>query len=366
MLIFLSYLYGKIVRKRNNDFDSGATPIRRNSVPVVSVGNCSAGGTGKTPFTQALVSLTQEHFPNIRPAIVSRGYGRTSRGGMIVANAQRILVSEPSICGDEPLLHAEALRGVPVVVHEQRASGAEMAVRDCNANAVFLDDGFQHRQLHRDVDIVLLDRQTLDAPFLLPHGRLREPLESLRRADVVCFMNGAGAMPHSGISVSSHEVYNFLKPTVVILETETCTSPLYNAATHGVIPPKTSVCAVSGIANPERFHASLIGQRYMVRETLVFRDHIRYTARHVRQMIRAVTQTTKHDEISGTTTIIATTEKDAVKLRAFSAMFVDAGVVLAVLPLRCSITRGEKELLHLLHSVFHLDSPSQSFLNSRL
>jgi tetraacyldisaccharide 4'-kinase len=338
MRSFLSTIYAAAVKRRNDGFNRGRTPVRHAPVPVISIGNLSSGGTGKTPFTQTMVSFVQEHFPDARPAIVSRGYGRSSRGGVVVANASGILTRDPNEAGDEPLLHAMALPTIPVVVHEKRVEGAKIAVRECGANLIVLDDGFQHRQLYRDMDIVLLDNVTLDAPFLLPRGRLREDVQALRRADVICFMNGAATHPFAAT------VHENLKPDAVVIEAETNSGMLHRYRASEAVSPNASICAVSGIAHPKRFHESLQKQGWNVRQTLVFHDHVRYSARHVRQILGALRRTG--------TNIIATTEKDAVKLQIFSAMFVARGVTVAVLPLSCSVTANTSGLLALCNARF--------------
>ncbi len=325
-----SSLYGKAVAWRNRRFDEGLAHIDRADVPVISVGNVAAGGTGKTPFTQALVRLVQEKFPKECPAIVSRGYGRTTRGGLVVSNGAHILVPDTNRAGDEALLHALTLAGTPVIVHEKRFEGSRMAVQGCGATCIVLDDGFQHRHLHRDLDIVLIDSPTLENANLLPTGRLREPLHSLSRADVVCFMNGA--KPHD----TSHEVYHFLRTNTLLLTAEVRATNLTNTITNETIPPNTRVCAVSGIANPMRFHASLQEKSMEIASALVFSDHVRYSPRHVRQIV----QTARSQEIN----VIATTEKDLVKLRTFSDIFASAGLTLAVLPIQCTIEQGNNAL----------------------
>jgi tetraacyldisaccharide 4'-kinase len=324
-----SVLYGSVVAWRNRRFDKGLG-VSRASVPIISVGNLSAGGTGKTPFTQALVRLLQEHFPNERPAIVSRGYGRKTRGGIIVLDGTRLLVSDAALCGDEPLLHATALPHTPVVVHEERSEGCKLAAQECGATCIVLDDGFQHRRLHRDMDIVLIDHATLVYPHLLPAGRLREPFQSLSRADVVCFMNNSQPLD------LTHPLYTFLRPDTLLLEAEIRSGTLYDTSTNESFIPQTPVCAVAGIANPERFHASLEASGITLSCTLTFRDHERYTQRHAECIVEMAR--------SKQTSVIATTEKDLVKLRAFGDIFALSGCILTALPIKCCILNN-KELL---------------------
>lgn len=333
-----SALYGSAIAWRNRRFDKGLG-VSRTSVTVISVGNLSTGGTGKTPFTQALVRLLQEQFPNERPAIVSRGYGRKTRGGIIVSDGVSLLVSDATLCGDEPLLHATALPHTPVVVHEERSAGCKIAAQECGATCIVLDDGFQHRRLHRDVDIVLIDHATLAYPHLLPVGRLREPLKSLSRADIICFMNGSKPLD------PTHPLYAVLRPDTIIVEAETRSSgTLYVVSTGADFIPQVPVCAVSGIANPERFHASLEASGIEVSCTLTFRDHERYTPRHAERIVEMAR--------SKQANVIVTTEKDLVKLRAFGNIFAFAGLILTALPIECCINNNKELLFKRLSTLF--------------
>ncbi|MFO0904595.1 MAG: tetraacyldisaccharide 4'-kinase [Pirellulales bacterium] len=159
--------YGWVVKRRNADYDSGRRPIYHAGVPVISVGNITVGGTGKTPLVAWLAQLLAAQ--GRRVALVSRGYG-AARG-------------RPN---DEALELADRLPSVPHVQNRDRVAAAKVAIEMHHAEVLVLDDAFQHRRLHRDLDLVLLD--ALD-PFggghLLPRGLLREPLDHLRRADAV-------------------------------------------------------------------------------------------------------------------------------------------------------------------------------------
>ena len=172
----LTGLYGAAVALRNGLFDRGILPSRWLEKPVISVGNLAAGGAGKTPFVIALGELLQAR--GIPFDVLSRGYRRRTRG---------VLVVDPegtaADFGDEPLLIARRL-GVPVIVGENRYQAGRLAEQKFRSHLHILDDGFQHRSLHRDFDIVLLTAGDLQ-DLLLPFGRLREPVSSLKRADAV-------------------------------------------------------------------------------------------------------------------------------------------------------------------------------------
>lgn len=180
----LSAIYGLAVRTSNALYDYGALPTRRLQRPVISIGNLSVGGTGKTPFVIMLGRLLHER--GIKFDVLSRGYGRTSRGVVLVdpaGSAQQF--------GDEPLLITRRL-GVPVIIAGDRYEAGLFAEKQFGTQMHLLDDGFQHRCLARDFDIVLFTEQD-QHDTLLPLGRLREPLAALQRADVVVLSNFAAA-----------------------------------------------------------------------------------------------------------------------------------------------------------------------------
>lgn len=292
MLALLSKIYGAVVARRNAGFDAQRRTITSVHLPVVSVGNISVGGTGKTPVVQAVVRLLQAQ--GLCPAIVMRGYRRSSTGLLVVhdGSTTRATVAE---AGDEAYLHAITLR-VPVVVSSDKVEAAIHAATTLPCDVIIVDDGFQHRALHRDLDIVLVDRQTLSGS-LLPSGRLREPLGSLSRADVVLCMG----------DVDPEEVVPYLQLDALAqpcaIEAGTAVSITDEEVTLDV---GSSVVAVAGIARPERFLRTLEHLRYNVVDKVIFPDHHRYTNKDVDRLC-AVAEA-RH-------AALVTTEKDLVKLR---------------------------------------------------
>src|SRR5215831_11569217 len=178
----LSSIFGLGVRTRNALYDRGTIRAQTLKGPVVSIGNLSVGGSGKTPFVLLLGELLATR--GVKFDILSRGYGRQTRGVALVEPS-----GSPRDFGDEPLLLARQL-GIPVIVGEDRYEAGQFAERTFGVQFHLLDDGFQHRALARDFDIVLVTPEdTRDG--LLPSGRLREPLSSLSRADAVVATSGA-------------------------------------------------------------------------------------------------------------------------------------------------------------------------------
>ncbi len=186
LLLPLGWLYGFAMLLRNKLFDWGVLKCESVGVPVISVGNLSVGGTGKTPLVEYIVQLLIEKKKHV--AVVSRGYKRKSSGVVVVSDGKRLLANAAE-GGDEPVQIARKFPDAIVVVGERRVDAAKKAVA-LGADVILLDDGFQHRYLKRDLDIVVVDATndiTKDA--VLPAGRMREPLGGLRRASLVAFSN---------------------------------------------------------------------------------------------------------------------------------------------------------------------------------
>lgn len=276
-------LYRSVVTLRNYCFDHEILRARRLSWPVISVGNISVGGSGKTPFVLMLGELLKRR--GIEVDVLSRGYRRATTGVLRV-NPD----GTPEQFGDEPLLIARKL-GCPVFVGEDRFDAgleAEETIGGTQANRVhLLDDGFQHRQLHRDFDIVLLNQEDL-SDRLLPAGRLREPLSALERADVVVINED---FPEDQLPGSEFKVWRIERNVVV---------------------PEWSlpVIAFCGIARPQRFFSALRKHGIDVREEIVFRDHHRYTPDDIARLTAAKARHLGSE--------LMTTEKDAVNLGSYT------------------------------------------------
>ena len=152
--------------------------------PVISVGNITVGGTGKTPCVIMLAQMLQEN--GFKPAILSRGYGGKSINPVnIVSDGQKILLDSKT-AGDEPFLIAHALKDIPVITGAKRIITGKTAIDQFRADVLICDDAMQHRQIFRDIDLVLLDSRSLSGKnYILPRGRLREPITELKRASAI-------------------------------------------------------------------------------------------------------------------------------------------------------------------------------------
>jgi tetraacyldisaccharide 4'-kinase len=250
----LTGLYGAGIALRNRLFDRGMLPTMRLEQPVVSVGNLSAGGSGKTPFAMALGQLLRER--GIHFDVLSRGYGRKTRGVLVVDPA-----GSASDFGDEPLLIARKL-AVPVIVGESRYDAGRVAEQKFQTQLHLLDDGFQHRSLARDFDIVLMASVDFE-DRLLPSGRLREPLSSLERADAIVVPKDLAA-EHSCLRE---------KPVWRMTREISLSS----------VPP--SPVAFCGLARPEQFFAQVRAAGIAPAAEVIFRDHHAYSKGDIQRLL---------------------------------------------------------------------------------
>jgi len=290
----LSTIYGAVVRARNALYDGGHLPDRRLQGPVISVGNLSAGGSGKTPFVMLLGELLKARGRKFD--VLSRGYGRKTRGVLLVDPA-----GLPQQFGDEPLLIARKLQA-PVIVGEDRYAAGCFAEQRFGVQLHLLDDGFQHRALARDFDIVLVTPQDA-SDSLLPGGRLREPVDSLRRADAIVLTSGASeeAFSHYGKLVWR------VKRGIV---------------GQGTPPRPVVFCA---IARPQSFLLQLRAANVEPAAQAFYRDHHAYTEKDIRELL----DLKQRSEAGG----FVTTEKDAVNL----GPYLSALAPLTVIPVRMEL-----------------------------
>lgn len=252
---------------------------------TISVGNIAFGGRGKTPTVAHITRLLLEMGE--RPAVVSRGYGRRRvEDGVVVVSDGRRLLADLDRAGDEPLMLARDLPGVPVLVCEQRAIAGAMARHVFGATALVLDDGFQHRQMARDVDLVLVTPDDLKGRRV-PFGRLREGPSALARADAVITTSEVG------LPVGTQ---NDLRGRFALVPHR---SPL-------PLPKGARVFALAGIAEPERFTRAATEAGYVVGGAWAPGDHHRYTTADVTRLAREV-------KAAGAAGVL-TTSKDAVRL----------------------------------------------------
>jgi tetraacyldisaccharide 4'-kinase len=290
----LSSIFGLGVAIRNTLYDRGIFESHKLQGPVVSVGNLSVGGSGKTPFVIALGELLISR--GIRFDVLSRGYGRKTRGVALVDKN-----GSPEEFGDEPLLIARKLN-VPIAVGENRFEAGLFVEKEFGPQLHLLDDGFQHRSLARDFDIVLVNSED-SSDRLLPAGRQREPIASLRRADAVVLTNGT---PSDSFSVEGKLIWHVRRGI--------------NAAS---VPDRP--IAFCGIARPKNFVSQLRDAGITPAAESFYRDHHSYTEYDIRNLLKLREQSRANGFV--------TTEKDAINLGRFSAALDPLAVVPVTLEL---------------------------------
>ena len=303
LLLPLSHVYGAGVALRLALYERGVFRVKRAARPVVSVGNVAAGGTGKTPFVRWLAGELLRRGRH--PSILTRGYGRTSRGTVVVSDGRGTLATVAA-SGDEPALLARALPDVPIVADARRTLAAARAESlETLVDLHLLDDGFSHVGLEREVDIVLLDATAPDAGgALLPAGLLREPLTALARADLLVITKTEAADPAAALELARRYA-----PGVPVFHARTVLLGIRDREGTSVDPgdlPAGTTVAVAGIAHPGSFRATLDAAGVDPAEFLAFRDHEPYGPGSIGRIERALEET-------GATAVV-TTEKDAVKL----------------------------------------------------
>ena len=304
VMLVRAYLY------RNDIF----LKSQRLPVPVISIGNLTLGGTGKTPMVRYVTRLLLDR--GVRPAIVSRGYGGKAAGRInIVADRTKTLLP-PEMAGDEPFMLAEALPGVPVLTGSQRARVARHAVEAFGANLIVMDDGFQHLALRRDLDLVLFSARTLlGNGRVFPGGELREPLSALGRAHAFV-ITGVDASNRSVVE-DFHRRLQGSFPAKPVFLGEYLPAGIWHSSQDKACTlaeaKSMEMFSFAGIANPDSFHQTLRLEGFSVTGSKEFRDHHDYTAQDVAALVAAA-------RASGAQALI-TTEKDFVKLRPFFGSF---------------------------------------------
>lgn len=292
----LSAVYGAAATWRRRWY--AASPARRRHLlqPVISIGNLRVGGTGKTPTVMCLARLLLELGE--RPAILSRGYARqrSSAGVTVVSDRTRIL-ADVAHAGDEPLLLARALPGVPVLVCADRYAAGQLAESQLDATVHLLDDGFQHVKLARDIDLLLADEGDLD-DRVLPAGRLREPLANASVAHALLVPGGSAD--------AAQRVASRLGLIDAFWTTRELGALRMLRDTDPVPARGDGLFAVAGIERPERFFDDLRAAGHRVLGTRVFRDHHVFTATDLAAIVDAA-------RAAGAVAVV-TTEKDAVRL----------------------------------------------------
>jgi tetraacyldisaccharide 4'-kinase len=313
LLRFILYplvpLYAALINVRNWLFDNGIFKARKVNAKVISVGNITVGGSGKTPMVIYLTNLLKNEKRNV--GVLSRGYGRKSSGYLLVADSKNLLTTVDQ-CGDE-IYHTATECKVPAAVCENRVNGAKRLIEDSGINTIVLDDAYQHRWIYRDVNLLICEQKFLNKPDflnqnLLPTGYMRENFKSIERADAIILNRKFS---------EKEAVPNWL-------EKYSGNKKIFNAYYYalGFVDIKRNIehkieefegqksLVVSGIANPYSFINALKQTKVDTHNQMIFSDHKNYTLKEIQKIRKEFYTTNSHSVI--------TTQKDAVKLYKFS------------------------------------------------
>ena len=295
LLKFVALFYGCGSGLKNFLYDKGIIKPKKVEAYVISVGNITTGGVGKTPVVAEIAKYLTQKGEKI--AIVSRGYGGKLSNKQInlISDGEKIYYNS-KLAGDEPYWLATNTNAV-VVTSKNRVAASEFVIKEFGVKYIILDDGFQHRKLYRDMDIVLIDSEKcFGNECLLPAGPLREGNEALSRADK--FVIVSKNINHTRAEKYARILEKKLKKPVILCKT--MPDYIYNIKTNEKLASGSKIIAMSAIGQPEQFFKFL--EEYNIKEKIVFDDHHMYS----------------YNDIPNTDIPIVTTEKDAVKLDSFN------------------------------------------------
>jgi len=296
----VTLLYGGITGLRNKLFDWQVLSSRAYNLPVISVGNITVGGTGKTPLSEYIIGLLKDSF---QVALLSRGYKRQTKGALLALNNSKV-----SEIGDEPFQMLRKFPQLKGAVAEKRIEGMDLLLNQVKPDVVLLDDAYQHRYVKPGLSLLVIDyHRPLWNDFPFPAGNMRETKAGQKRADVIVVNKCPGEM----IRQEKDDWIKKIKPLnhqQVFFSTIGYGTPISMIRSSAQLPQWSSfyIIGLAGIARPDVFF-SYLRANFDVRETLIFPDHHNFTSLDVVKIAEAL-------DAQGSNGIILTTEKDAVRL----------------------------------------------------
>jgi tetraacyldisaccharide 4'-kinase len=304
----ISFFYRLIINFRNWLYDHKILKEVTLPCPVISVGNITVGGTGKTPCVIMLAQMLQEN--GFKPAILSRGYGGKNINPVnIVSDGNKILLDSET-AGDEPFLIAQVLKGIPVITGAKRIVTGKTAINQFGANVLICDDAMQHRQIFRDINLVLLDNEYLRGnDHILPRGRLREPINGLGRASAFVFTHTNEAQQTNDtieklVQTENIPIFRSIHKSKDIVKGD------YSVQWPISILAGKKVCVFCGIAKPDSFKKNLLAAGAQVLSFDIFPDHHRYNENELEKI--------KTRFIDCRADFLISTQKDGMRIQEFS------------------------------------------------
>ena len=347
-LLAVSICYGALVQLRITLYKKGLLPSKILPCPVISIGNLTLGGSGKTPMAIYVAELIQHLGYTV--SIISRGYkGQAERIGGVVCDGH-IIYMGPDTAGDEPFMVARRLKTVPVIVGQNRFKAGKLAIQEFNPDVLLLDDAFQHLKLHRDIDLVLLDsNKPFGNTYLLPRGTLRETKSALLRGDAFILTRSDEGKPAAlgqikRVVPRKPIFYSFHTPYIYKIVTgnslKSADRPDISSRYNFDIFKKKRVFAFSGIANNDDFRRTIESFKCKLEHFSEFPDHHQYSDKELDEILESAADLSVE--------FIFTTEKDYVRI----AHKIKWPIHLVIIGIEISF--GENELAF------------QSFIKSRL
>lgn len=342
LLLFpFSFFYGTIVRIKNFLYDFNILKSSQFDIPIISVGNISVGGTGKTPHVEFLVSNLQKDFV---PAVLSRGYKRKTKGYREVQAGDNYLLT-----GDEPLQIKEKFPELIVAVCENRKIGIKKLIElHPETDLIILDDAFQHRRVKPGLSILLINyNKPIKDDHLLPLGRLREPANSAHRADILIYTKCPEKITPIERRIITQDIKIFPYQSIYFSKIRYQNPlPVFESKLIQRISDieKYKVIIITGIANPEQFvnYISTYAKNY---EHLKFPDHHKFKKSDFEELLKLEKQ---NDDKK----IIITTEKDAVRIKNSEIFPEELKSLLFCIPIKIEVVGDEKEKIELIKKIY--------------